>query len=581
MAFNPNIQLGPAPLLWSDMNEVLVQINQNFDTLSAGGGGGPVNFNTLDTNVSPTIDDLYTLGTTSNQWKTIHVSEYSAIPGNELNGLWIGTAQIKGASGIIDLPVGATVAGNLIIDPTKTAFKTITVAGQSNVVADSFTDILTLGVASGISITTDAGSDTITFANTGILSVAAGTGITASTMSGVVTITNNGIRTLSTGTPVIGRAAGAGISVSGTNDAIITNTGILDISTGFGLTSTVDDATGIASISVNTGSITTNAFKTILVSGQSDVVADSAADTLSIASGYGIVITTNAGTDTIWFALDQKHLDINGSIFGNDSTLLVDGTDGKIVGPVYTSTLRTSETQLRLGYQAGLTSQGASSVAIGNNAGTTTQGASSVTIGNNAGTTTQGADSVAIGNAAGNLGQGTRSIAIGSSAGANSQSANAIAIGYAAGGLSQGNYAVAIGYDAGSSNQPANTIILNASGSGVNGVASQTNSFYVAPIRNAAGVSGVLQYDSTTKEVSYSSTISGTSFTGNIFTNLIDSADSSAITVTPATIFSSDVDIENDLTVKGSKVINLLELKSVVAASISFSDFQTKIAALV
>ena len=260
--------------------------------------------------------------------------------------------------------------------------------------------------------------------------------------------------------------------------------------------------------------------------------------------------------------------DIKGSVFGDDSTILVDGTGSRIVGNVYnsvvsTAQLRTSETQLRLGYRAGLTSQGASSVAIGNNAGTTTQGASSVTIGNNAGTTTQGADSVAIGNAAGNLGQGTRSIAIGSSAGANSQSANAIAIGYTAGGLSQGEYAVAIGVNAGSSNQPANTIILNASGSAVNGVSAQTSSFYVAPIRNAAGASGILQYDSTTKEVSYSTTlgsVSGTfsgpltgnvtgSVTGNIFTTLIDSADSSAITVTPAVIFSADVTVENDLTV--------------------------------
>jgi hypothetical protein len=83
--------------------------------------------------------------------------------------------------------------------------------------------------------------------------------------------------------------------------------------------------------------------------------------------------------------------------------------------------------------------------------------------------------------------------------------------------------------------------------------------------------------------------ISGTTgiFTGNIFTNLIDSADSSAITVTPATIFSSDVIVENDLAVtqrfllRGSRVLNLTDLKAVVAASSSFADFQTRIAALV
>ena len=37
--------------------------------------------------------------------------------------------------------------------------------------------------------------------------------------------------------------------------------------------------------------------------------------------------------------------------------------------------------------------------------------------------------------------------------------------------------------------------------------------------------------------------------TGNVFTTLIDSADSSAITITPAAIFSSDVTVENNLTV--------------------------------
>ena len=44
-----------------------------------------------------------------------------------------------------------------------------------------------------------------------------------------------------------------------------------------------------------------------------------------------------------------------------------------------------------------------------------------------------------------------------------------------------------------------------------------------------------------------SGTISATSITGNIFTNLIDSANSSAITFTPAVVFNSDVTVENDL----------------------------------
>ena len=41
------------------------------------------------------------------------------------------------------------------------------------------------------------------------------------------------------------------------------------------------------------------AFKTIAVTGQTDVVADAADDTLTLAGGGATTITTNAGTDTV------------------------------------------------------------------------------------------------------------------------------------------------------------------------------------------------------------------------------------------------------------------------------------------
>jgi hypothetical protein len=43
-------------------------------------------------------------------------------------------------------------------------------------------------------------------------------------------------------------------------------------------------------------------FKTIAVSGQSDVVADSTTDTLTLVAGSNMTVTTTAGTDTITFA---------------------------------------------------------------------------------------------------------------------------------------------------------------------------------------------------------------------------------------------------------------------------------------
>lgn len=45
-----------------------------------------------------------------------------------------------------------------------------------------------------------------------------------------------------------------------------------------------------------------NSFGTVAVSGQSDVVADAAADTLTLAAGSNVTITTTPGTDTVTVA---------------------------------------------------------------------------------------------------------------------------------------------------------------------------------------------------------------------------------------------------------------------------------------
>lgn len=50
------------------------------------------------------------------------------------------------------------------------------------------------------------------------------------------------------------------------------------------------------------GTIVVNAFKTIAVAGQSDVVAESATDTLTLVAGANVTLTTNAASDTITIA---------------------------------------------------------------------------------------------------------------------------------------------------------------------------------------------------------------------------------------------------------------------------------------
>jgi len=94
-------------------------------------------------------------------------------------------------------------------------------------------------------------------------------------------------------------------------------------------------------------------------------------------AGYGITDAMVSGA-----AYDG---DITGSVFGDDSTLLVDAVNNKIVGPVDTASvdavsLRTSATSIALGYEAGNTGQGANAIAIGEKAGYANQAANSIVI---------------------------------------------------------------------------------------------------------------------------------------------------------------------------------------------------------
>lgn len=81
----------------------------------------------------------------------------------------------------------------------------------------------------------------------------------------------------------------SGTNIKSINGASILSSGDLTLATGSG------SASG-----TNTGD--QSLFKTISVSGQSDVVADSATDTLTLVAGSNVTITTDATTDTITIA---------------------------------------------------------------------------------------------------------------------------------------------------------------------------------------------------------------------------------------------------------------------------------------
>ena len=185
---------------------------------------GELDAATLDISGNATIGGNLSLDGNNKELRFYEGSNYVGFeaPALSADKIWV----LPAADGTAGYALKTDGSGNLSWGLAGgNAFETISVSGQSNVVADSSSDTLTLAAGTGLAITTAAGSDTITFTNT---------------------------------------AVGA------------------------------------------------NAFGTIAVSGQSNVVADSTADTLTLAAGAGIVLTTAAGSDTVTIAGGS------GSVFTTD-----------------------------------------------------------------------------------------------------------------------------------------------------------------------------------------------------------------------------------------------------------------------
>jgi hypothetical protein len=238
--------------------------------------------------------------------------------------------------------------------------------------------------------------------------------------------------------------------------------------------------------------------------------------------------------------------DVTGSVFADDSSMLVDGVAGKLIlnnnttaelpeqGNLYftdaradarvnsivtqafvntlnvtasstvgtvTGTLDGDVTGSVFGDDSTLLVDGNNNKIVGPVLSSDLRSTSpNVRIGLDAGLTNQGTYSIAIGERAGNLNQSADGIAIGYAAGRDDQQTDGIAIGQNSGQVNQGASSVAIGTMAGKTNQHANTIILSATGATFD--STQANALFVKPIRNAGGTHA-LEYDPTTGEVTY------------------------------------------------------------------------------
>jgi hypothetical protein len=133
----------------------------------------------------------------------------------------------------------------------------------------------------------------------------------------------------------------------------VTNTGVISISSGVGITVSLDAASGDVTITNSAPAV--NAFTQIEVNGDSAnrLAADAASDVLNITSGDGITLTKTVGTDTLTIAVNPV-FDLKGSVFGDDSSVIVNAIDrvvtaaggfiGNVTGNADTATSATTAT---------------------------------------------------------------------------------------------------------------------------------------------------------------------------------------------------------------------------------------------
>ena len=219
---------------------------------------------------------------------------------------------------------GATVTGDLIISGD------LTVQGTNTTLNTATLDVEDLNITVGSGATTSSAAD--------------GAGLTFGDYTGKATFTwdDSESALVSNKTlKAVSIRSDANISIEGSNNELRFYEGSNYVGFEAGALSadqiwvlpTADGSTGHALKTDGSGNLSWglaggNAFETIAIAGQSSIVADSISDTLTIAAGAGITLTTVAGTDTLTITNSQLGANAFGNIaVSGQTTVAADSTN--------------------------------------------------------------------------------------------------------------------------------------------------------------------------------------------------------------------------------------------------------------
>ena len=262
-----------------------------------------------------------------------------------------------------NISIARATENEITINNTQTlpnVFGTIAVAGQSSINADTTTDTLTVAGGNGITVTTNATSDTLTISTStqSLFETFVADSGTTTANSGTDTLTvtgGSGISTSITGDTLTIAYTGAGsgqsdefsniaVGVPGNNVLLIADdpndilyisggTGVNVTASGTGTGSTVDQVL----IENSAPNIVQNVFQTIQVDGAATTTANSATDTLTIQGGTDI--TTSINGDVITIAYTGSGGGGGGSVNDAFKTIAISPSGGSVIADASEDTL--------------------------------------------------------------------------------------------------------------------------------------------------------------------------------------------------------------------------------------------------